>query len=446
VRRRLPPLAAAAAGLVLLAGCSSTTPGTGEGPDRTVAGIDLSQGWDWTPQATPLGLGVTHTQSTLDDHDPAEANQRGEAILAKSATWQNVHLMGFGTLNPEPSPGRYDWSSLDARMQLVKDTGAKTVLTACCAPDWMKGGQAGQTNWDDLETAPDPQDFQAYADLVARAVKRYPQIQRVQVWNELKGFFHPDWNRWDYEGYTDLYNKVYAAVKAVRPEVQVGGPYPVMISLAAADPNASSQVKGAWGALDQRVVDAVTYWLRNSDGADFLVVDGGTAIREGTISGRLDDAAQKFADVDRWLAQQTGLPIWWAEFYPDVPEGEEASATSQASAAATLSAVDAFARSGASGALLWGPQGSELGYAALWTDATKADGGQPTPLTAAWEWLVPRLAAGGMALGTSQTDPLIAFRAPDGGALVVNTSDEAVAVPGRDPLPPYAIGIATARP
>src|SRR3712207_7246839 len=53
-----------------------------------------------------------------------------------------------------------------------------------------------------------------------------------------------------------------------------------------------------------------------------------------------------------------------------------------------------YAESGVAGALLWGPQGHSLDYAALWTDSTEADGGRPTPLTAAWQWLVPRLAAG----------------------------------------------------
>ncbi|SDF07794.1 GH39 family glycosyl hydrolase [Pseudonocardia oroxyli] len=446
MRTRLAPLVAAvAAGLVLLAGCSGGPTPSGEGTDRTVSGLDLSEGWDWQPQATPLELGVTHTQNTLDAADVPEADARGAAILAKSGDWQNVHLMGFGTLNPEPSPGDYDWSTLDRRMKLVQDAGAKTILTACCAPDWMKGGQAGQTDWDQLEKAPDPDQFQAYADLVAQTVQRYPQIEKVQVWNELKGFFHPEWNRWDYEGYTDLYNRVYTAVKAVRPDVQVGGPYPVMISLTRDDTNASDELTGPWGALDQRVIDALDYWFANKVGADFLVVDGGTAVREGTISGRLDDAARKFVDVDRWLQSKSNLPIWWAEFYPDVPPGQDASATSQASAAATISAVDAFARSGAAGALLWGPQEYDLQYAALWTDATEADGGQPTPLTPAWEWLVPRLAAGGMELGTSQTQPLIAFRAPDGSVLVANMSDQSVPVQGQDPIPPYGIGTAPAR-
>ncbi|GAA1832823.1 hypothetical protein GCM10009836_08690 [Pseudonocardia ailaonensis] len=438
------PLALVAAALALVAGCTSTTapPVDRSAAQRTAAAVDLGQGWDWNTQSTALDLGVTHTQDSLDLAEPTAARERGTAILKDgSAVWQNVHLMGFGTLNPEPSPGTYDWSTLDSRMNLVKSTGGRTVLTACCAPDWMKGGTAGRTDWSDLEVSPQPQYFDAFASLVAATVQRYPQIEAVQVWNELKGFYHEDENRWDYEGYTALYNKVYTAVKAVRPDVMVGGPYVVMISLPAGDPNASSELTGPWGALDQRVVDVVEYWMTHNVGADFVIADGGTATRDGTITGTVADAAGKYADVDRWLRGKTKLPIWWAEFYPDPPPGVDGGASSPASAVATLAAVAAYARTDVSTALLWGPQDSGIPYASLWTDATKPDGGQPTPLTPAWRWLVPRLAKGGMEIGRSQTQPLIAFRAPDGSAMIINVTGQEVPVAGQEPLPAWAIAI-----
>jgi hypothetical protein len=149
---------------------------------------------------------------------------------------------------------------------------------------------------------------------------------------------------------------------------------------------------------------------------------------------------QKYADLDRWLRERTDLPIWWAEFYPDVPEDAEPGAASPASAAATLAAVAAYARSGASGALLWGPQGDpKLGYASLWTDATQEDGGRPTPLTEPWQWLVPRLAEGDVEIGHSATSPLLVFRAPD-GAVVVNASEQAVTV-ADEPVGPWSITV-----
>lgn len=428
-----------------LAACSATEVTAPAPPvsEDTRKAITLDGAWDWQPQAVPLELGVTHTQDSLDGEEPPESRERGVAVLTDSgAVWQNHHLMGFGTLNPEPSPGGYDWDSLDRRMQLTQDTGGRTALTLCCAPDWMKGGAPGQTDWSRLEEAPKPENFADFANLAAAAVQRYPQVERVLVWNELKGFYNDGENRWDYEGYTDLYNQVYTAVKAVRPEVQVGGPYAVLTSLGPGSPDASD-VRGPWGVADRRALDIVEYWLAHNVGADFIAVDGATATRDGAVPESVETGAQKFADLTRWIRERTPLAIWWAEFYPDVPAGAPAGPQSSASAAAALATVAAYARSGASVALLWGPQGHGLEFSALWTDSTQPDGGRPTPLTQAWQWLAPRLAAGDVEIGRSSTLPLLAFRAP-GGALVVNlTGDPVEVAPGVDPLPGWAAMLTT---
>jgi hypothetical protein len=438
---RRPQLAAVLVALAMaLVACSGAPAPTGPSDlsDATVRALGFGNDWTWKQQVTPLELGVTHTQYSLDPDEPTEARQRGEGILANNgAIWQNIHLMGFGTLNPEPAPGEFDWSSLDERMQLVKETGRRTVLTLCCSPDWMKGGEPGQTDWSQLETAPEPAHFDDFAALAAQAVQRYPQIERVVVWNELKGFYDNDKNRWDYEGYTELYNKVYTAVKAVRPDVEVGGPYVVMSSLDPGSPD-SSDIRGPWGIADQRALDVVDYWLANNVGADFVAVDGATATRSETLAEPADAAARKFADLTTWIRARTQLPVWWVEFYPDVPSDQQGGATSQASAASTLATLAAYAQSGVSGALLWGPQGSDLGFSALWTDSTQADGGRPTPLTAPWQWLVPRLEAGHVSIGHSPTLPVLAFRAPD-GMLVVNLTENPVTLSEGDPLPPWAV-------
>lgn len=408
-----------------------------------VPAVDLGAGWQWQPQAGPLDLGVTHTQQSLNPGSPAAALDRGRAVLdGTGRTWQNQHLMGFGALNPEPSPGVYDWASLDGRMALIRATGGQTVLTACCAPDWMKGGQAGRTDWSTIERAPLPEHYGAYADLVASAVQRYPQVRAVLVWNEFKGFFDPGTNRWNYEAYTALYNEVYRAVKAVRPDVEVGGPYAPLTSVPPGSAFASPDLVGSWGAADRRVLDAIDYWTAHNVGSDFVVVDAPTNLdRLATPPPTVEVGGAKFADVTAWLRQRTGLPVWWAEFYPTVPSGAEGGPSSPASSSATLAAVAAFARSDATVALLWGPEGSDLPYAALWTSTADADGGRPTPLTRAWDWLVPRLAAGRVEIGRSTDSTLLAFRAPD-GAVVVNLDDREVPLgTGGGVFPPWGIAV-----
>jgi hypothetical protein len=438
--RLVAVLAALTAALVACSAAPVASP-TLPSPDETLPPIQLEGDWSWTKQEAPLELGVTHTQKSLDDTEPAEARKRGMDILAgDSAIWQNHHLMGFGTDNPEPEPGAYDWSTLDRRMKLTEETGQRSMLTLCCAPDWMKGGEAGDTDWDELETAPRPEHFADFARLAAEAVKRYPQVERVVVWNELKGFWDSSSERWDYEGYTELYNQVYRAVKAARPDVQVGGPYVVLISLDQGNEDASSTVTGPWGAADQRTLDVVDYWLKNNVGADFLAVD--TASNKRNQEG-LDplDGARKFADLARWLQQRSTLPILWAEYYPEVPAGEDDGPESPANAAVNLAAIAAMAESGTAGALLWGPQADDLGSPALWTDATEEDGGRPLPLTQAWQFLVPRLAAGGVEIGRSPSRPkLLAFRAAD-GVVVVNLSADQAELGARTQLGPWQIEV-----
>jgi hypothetical protein len=438
---RVRSLAAVCAVLaVALTACSGSaaTPVPPAPSDVAKQSIPFDGDWGWVKQPVKTELGVTHTQDSLNDGEPAAARQSGTAILAdNSAIYQNQHIMGFGGLNPEPAPGKFDWSSLDARMQLVKDTGGQAMLTLCCSPDWMKGGPDGVTDWDKLEKAPLPEHFQDYANLAAAAVQRYPQVKRVLVWNELKGFYNDDQNRWDYEGYTALYNDVYKAIKAVRPDVLVGGPYAVITSMDPGQDNASS-LQGPWGVVDQRSLDILTYWLANNVGADFIAVDGSTGTQQKTEPSSIDVGSQKFAAVDGWIREHTKLPIWWAEFYSDVPSGVDAGPSSPASAASDLATIAAMAKSGSAGALKWGPQGSDsLKFASLWTDATQDGGGKATPLTAPWQWLVPRLAQGNVEIGHSPTQSLLAFRAPD-GALVLNTSDKEVTA-GSQTIPAWGV-------
>ncbi|NMO90348.1 hypothetical protein [Actinomycetospora sp. TBRC 11914] len=401
--------------------------------------------WTWAAQEGPLRLGVTHGQYSVDTWQPAPARTRADAILREASGLQNQYLMGFGVLNPEPAPGVFDWSRLDQRMGLVRETGGTTVLTLAGAPDWMKGGAPGVTDFSRIEVAPDRAHYADFARLAAAAVQRYPQIQYVQVWSELKGFYSAAANDWDAASYTDLYNAVYDAVKQARPTVRLGGPYVAIDSWAGPAAGGSpSSLSGPWGYVDQRSLDVVDYWLGHARGADFVVVDGGTATKDGGLVATPATAAAKFAVIDEWLRGRTTLPIWWAEFYPEARAGDS---SSHQRAAATLEAVAALATSGASATLLWQPEAQPgFDYAALWTSTASSDGGRPTALTTAWTWLAPRLAHGEVKIGRSGDGKVLAFQSND-STLLLNTGDHPVVAGvglGSVPLAAYGTDIVTA--
>ena len=100
-----------------------------------------------------------------------------------------------------------------------------------------------------IATAPLAQHYLDYATLSAAVAKAFPQVKYFVVWNELKGFWNPTSQVTDVAGYTAMYNATYQAVKAVRPDALVGGPYVSVHSLAGPAPSTVPTPSGPWGHL-----------------------------------------------------------------------------------------------------------------------------------------------------------------------------------------------------
>ncbi|MEU9333695.1 xylan 1,4-beta-xylosidase [Streptomyces sp. NPDC048290] len=379
-------LGVGAAAVALLVTLLTALPGGGA-PSGTTSDGDRPHGTPAVPADTgpDVGWGFTHTQFSADDGDPA-AVSRVEERLTGSGLPQNQHIMGWGADNPEPSEGRYDFAALDRRIDFARATGATPVVTLCCAPDWMKGGDPGSTDWSALETAPDPEHFADFAALAATVARRYPDVRHFVVWNEFKGFWNDTAARWDYEGYTRLYNQVYRALKKVDADILVGGPYLVMDSV---DPRqtelASPTLKGPWGAADQRVLDAFDYWNAHKAGADFVVVDGSSYTRDDELLPDEFAATDKFTAVSAWVRARTGeLPLWWAEYYVEPADSnDDREGWSEPHRVAVQAAgLIALARGGTTSGFYWNPE-KERGPdcpGCLWTPTDTPGGGTALPL------------------------------------------------------------------
>lgn len=323
--------------------------------------------------------GFTHTQFSGDHGDPQGVAAARLAIGVRPAMVQNQHIMGWGVGNPNPAPGVHDFADLDNRIGFIRASGGIPVITLCCAPDWMKGGDPGETDWSRLTAAPDREHFADFAALAAVIARRYPDVHHFLVWNELKGFFDEERNRWDAEGYTELYNRVHAALKAVNPAVRVGGPYVTMADPPRGTDRFTSALRGPWGAVDQRALDAFTYWLRHNRGADFVVVDGHTAAGEGSSDGFA--ALERLSAVNRWIRERTALPIWWAEWYV---EPAMSGWSGEQQVAVRAAAMIELASSGVQTALYWNPAPRGPSCATcLWTDTSDPTGGQALPMLSA---------------------------------------------------------------
>ncbi|MGJ5829201.1 GH39 family glycosyl hydrolase [Streptomyces ossamyceticus] len=383
-------LGVGAAVLALIVTLLNTLPGDG-GTAGTSRDGDKVHGTPAVPPADlgpEVGWGFTHTQFSADEGSRA-AVERVEKRLGERPLPQIQHIMGWGAGNPEPVEGRYDFEEMDRRIDFVRATGGTPVVTLCCAPDWMKGGKsgAGDTDWSQssLETAPEPEHFQDFADLAATVARRYPDVRHFVVWNEFKGFWNDAEARWDYEGYTRLYNLVYKALKKVDKDLMVGGPYLVMDSL---DPrqkqDASTSLKGPWGAMDQRILDAFDYWDKNRAGADFVVVDGSSYTADDELLPDEFAATEKFTAVSEWVRQRSpGLPLWWAEYYVEPADAnDDRRGWSETRRVAVQAAgLIGMAKGGATSAFYWNPE-EKSGECpgCLWTPTDTSDGGRALPM------------------------------------------------------------------
>ncbi|MYX99829.1 xylan 1,4-beta-xylosidase [Streptomyces sp. SID486] len=391
-RWRLAALLGVAATALALLVTLTRLPGDGASTAGTSRDGDKVHGTPAAPSgaaAPSVGWGFTHTQYSADAEGGA-VTARVERLLAQDGGLpQDQALMGWGADNPEPVKGHYDFGAMDRRIDFVRASGGTPVVTLCCSPDWMKGGRAGAGNTDwsraALETAPTPAHYQDFAHLAATVARRYPDVRHFIVWNEFKGFWNDAEGRWDYEGYTALYNLVYKALKKVGKDIMVGGPYLAMDSV---DPrqteNASPTFRGPWGAMDQRVLDAFDYWNRHKAGADFVVVDGSSYTDDDDLLPDEFGATDKLTAVGEWVRRRThDLPLWWAEYYVEPADaGDERKGWSEPRRLAVHAAgLIAMARGGAESGFYWNPEeksGSCPGC--LWTPTDSAQGGRELPM------------------------------------------------------------------
>lgn len=321
-----------------------------------------------------LELGITHTQNDLDSGAAnRETVSQVKEMCAAACRFQVEPIMGWGADNPEPSPGIYNWETLDRRMALIRSMRAIPVMTFCAAPDWMKGGEAGKTDWSKIEVAPVPAHFADFAALAKEVARRYPDVRYFQVWNEFKGFWDTKGNNWNAARYTEMYNLVYSALKSVSPAIKVGGPY-LVLEGTGTDP------AQWWGAepISPRNRQVLDYWLKHKRGADFIVLDRSVLDTIHDPNRYTEQQAMPltryFGDIVRQVRAMTDLPIWWAEVYGGGSSDLDFTAAQFASIYRHMAVTGADQH-----AFLWGPLAEEGSGYQLFTRLDRPDGGRPTP-------------------------------------------------------------------
>ena len=372
-------------------------------------------------QFTP---GITLVDNSLNypwGNNDLDAVNRVKSLIKNAIPFENTHIMAWGISDPWPDPSQPepgDWSLLDSHVQQIIETGGSPVITLNEAPWWMKGQLQpdGTTRlltqaeeWSDVAYGARVLDnkMDAWLHLVQRVAERYMvppyNVRYFQIWNELKGYYDPITNAYDYttspgdpggpnakHGYTYMYNQVYSRLMQVATSlgipadsIKVGGPYVAMDSWSTTDQSNPSHITKAYGTYDQRPLDVVQYWLQHKAGAGFITIDGGNGNKDHVNITDPFTASEKFADVTQWIRSlddtlypgAATLPIWWAEWYasPYANTGDD-----NYNNAIKSYAMIKLLEAGGTVAFSWGGLGEGTVSSGLWT-APVGGGGQPLP-------------------------------------------------------------------
>jgi len=356
-------LATAVAGLLgVLPSGAPAVAGTPTMPSSTLSGPSaaFTYGADLGQEAPDLQSG----------NDP-DAVASAQHVMSSIPMLVDQALMSWGVPSPEPSPGVYVLGPLQARIQMIESTGDTPLIDLASAPDWMKApGDIGK-----LAVPPLPSHYQDFANLAATVAAAFPDVKYFAVWKEMHGFWNPATRSYDMQSYDTFYNDVYTAIKAVRPDALVGGPY---ISIGSYSHPKGVAPSGPWGYVNPSDLLALQQWLTDAVGADFVALDARNFTNDAGYVADPVTSAGKYAALDQWVKTQTALPIWWIESPTEVtPLGW----STDEQVAARVGVVAEMAASGAAVGMQWQPQQSaswpDLG---LWTSCLVEGGGQPTAL------------------------------------------------------------------
>lgn len=336
-----------------------------------------------------MKLGTTQTHYRWESGSPVAAMSAAQ-LIKDSSSINNQHIVAFGASYLQEKQGAaLNFSSLDNMVNRLKMLGGDYMLTLCSAPGWMLVSNPKDKY--DPESRPKKEYFDEYAEICAQVASRYTQVNKFQVWNEMKGFWDSSRRWFDYELYTEFYNKIYDAVKNVRPDAKVGGFYmgirgdnsAKLLGLSGLDSFDPAGDNDPLSGTGETCWKSLRYWLNNKHGADFVCIDKG--IQGFRTDAELTDAqalilCQTYESVLSRLCRETNLPIVMSEYY-GLRKSRARRNLAPEFQGAQFAVIYRYMLSGVKDrdytALLWMENNND--EVCIFTDTAKVSGGKATP-------------------------------------------------------------------
>lgn len=276
-------------------------------PPSRVLAVDVGAPTTPRDRFAELAVGSDYPGTLIRDDSLEHLRLVREELGFRYVRFHAIFHDVLGTYREVEGRPIYDWTKIDYLYDQLLKMGVRPFVELGFTPDAMKTSEQTIFYWKGNTSHPVPEKWTKLVDAFARhLIERYGRGEVrtwfFEVWNEpnLDGF----WERADQAAYFDLYARTTRALKAIDPELKLGGP---------------STAGAAW------VVEFLAYAAEQKLPVDFVTthtygVDGGFLDEKGQADTKLSPSPDAIVGDIRRVRQQIeasaqpGLPLHFTEW------------------------------------------------------------------------------------------------------------------------------------
>ena len=274
--------------------------------DRAID-IDVSRAQKPVDRFFDLSVGSDYPGTLIRPDSQAQLKTAVDELGFRTLRFHAIFHDVLGTVRVENGRTSYDWTRIDELYDDLLSKGIRPFVELGFTPQALATSSNSIFYWKGNTSHPKPEAWRALVDAFVRHEQQRYGVAEVrrwyfEVWNEpnLSGF----WEGADQKAYFDLYDLTARTIKAIDPDIQVGGP---------------ATAGAAW------VPEFLAHVAKSGAPIDFVTthsygVDGGFLDEKGESDTKLSaDPQAVIADV-RKVRQQIAasafptLPLYFAEW------------------------------------------------------------------------------------------------------------------------------------
>jgi len=269
--------------------------------------VDIARANQPLNRSFNFSIGADYSGTTIRPENLRQLETAVKELGFRYIRFHDIFHDNLGTVRVENGKTVYDWTRIDQLYDAFMAMGIKPFVELGFTPSAMKTSEQTIFYWKGNTSHPEPIAWSNLLDAFVRHLRNRYGKKEVrtwffEVWNEpnLAGF----WERGDQKAYFKLYENSYRTIKAIDPQLKVGGP---------------STAGAAW------VPELLEFAKERGIGVDFATthtygVDGGFLDEEGNDDNKLSTNPDAVTGDVRRVREQIersstpGLPLYFTEW------------------------------------------------------------------------------------------------------------------------------------